>query len=184
MRKWSVAWWHHRASEFREVFVKLEIGGCVFFHSLIGVSAFGKCSKLQNAALLQNCIDLHQITLAVGSQLRCIRSEAFSRCPLKKVVVPESVREIGPSVFSDEVWRKCIRFEGPPLFLIDREFIRSVDSRVVFLSLSDRKEVLIPANVEVIGAKAFERRKMSPVTFESGTRLKAIGSGHSLASKQ
>jgi hypothetical protein len=108
--------------------------------------------------------------------LQYIRSEAFSNCLLKEVVVPASIVEIDPSAFSDVVWGKCVRFEGPPLFLIDTHFIYSVDSRVLFRSLSDATESLIGASIEVIGANAFWTSKVSTVRFENGTRLREIGS--------
>jgi hypothetical protein len=154
----------------------------------IGVSAFSGCSSLEKTAFpasvivieanaFQDCRGFRQVTFAVGSQLQYIRSEAFSDCPLSEVVVPASIVEIDPFAFSDDVWQKSVRFEGPPLFLIDREFIRSLDSRVIFRYLSPQTGILIGANIEVIGANAFRPRKLSAVLFESDTKLREIGSG-------
>jgi hypothetical protein len=114
---------------------------------------------------------LNKITFAAGSQLQYIRSEAFSDCPLNGVVVPESIVEIDPSAFDNDVWRKLVS----PLFLIDDHFIRSVDSRLIFRSLSPERWVLVGSDVEVIGANAFGQTTVCEVLFESGSRLREIG---------
>jgi hypothetical protein len=150
----------------------------------IGVSAFESCYKLEKAAFpaslivieanaFQFCGDLRQITFAVGSQLQYIRSEAFLKCPLNEVVIPASILEIDSSAFSIEVWRKS----ATPLFSIDDDFLLSADSRVIFRYLSSRTELLIGSNTQVIGANAFRKCRISSVLFESGTRLREIGSG-------
>jgi hypothetical protein len=50
--------------------------------------------------------------------------------------------EIDPSAFSDEVWRKSIKCEGPPLFLIDDHFIRSIDRFVCVLLSAFSKDCM------------------------------------------
>jgi hypothetical protein len=153
----------------------------------IGSDAFDSFSNLANAAFpasligieanaFGGCDRLRRITFAVGSQLQYIRGKAFSKCPLNYVAVPASIREIDPSAFSRKVWRSCVIFEGPPLFLIDDDFILSLDSRVVLRHLSDEPESLIGSNIEVIGANAFGWTCVSSVLFESGTRLMEIDS--------
>jgi hypothetical protein len=167
----------------------------------IGVSAFSGCSKLNKAAfpaslivieanVFGNCRNMRQITFAVASELQCIRTKAFSECRLNEIVIPASIMEIYPSAFSAEVWRTHVKFEGPPLFLIDDDFILLIDSRVIFRCLrydshkifaydspANRIELLIRWNVEVIGAHAFGSSTVSVVVFESDTRLREIGSG-------
>jgi hypothetical protein len=129
------------------------------------MSAFFECPKLEKAAFrasliiidanaFEDCKGLVQVTFAIGSQLQYIRSGAFSKCPLKRVVVPAHIMEIDPSAFSIDVWRKCLTFAGPPLFLIDRHFIRSLDSRVVFRSLSETTKLLIGSDTEVMTINA------------------------------
>jgi hypothetical protein len=150
----------------------------------IGAHAFDSCYRLQKAAFpasligieanaFRNCRSLHRITFAVGSQLQYIRSGAFSRCALEEVAIPATVVEIDPSAFSVEVWRKCVT----KLFLIDDDFIRSVDSRVIFRYLSHRDKLVIRSNIEVIGTNAFRASPMSAVVVESGTKLREIASG-------
>jgi hypothetical protein len=138
----------------------------VFPASLIAIEAHA----------FHDCSNLRQITFAVGSQLQYIRSEAFSSCPLNGVVVPASIVEIDPSAFSGEVWRNCVTFEGSPLFLIDNNFIRSLDSRAIVCSISDATEFLVGSGIDVIGANAFRRSKLSSAVFESDTKLMEIGS--------
>jgi hypothetical protein len=76
----------------------------------IGVSAFAECLNLQNAAFpvslieieanaFQYCDCLHVITFPEESQLKYIRSKAFSHSPLNEVVMPASIVEIDPSAF-------------------------------------------------------------------------------------
>jgi hypothetical protein len=96
--------------------------------------------------------------------------------PLNEVLVPANTVKIDPSAFSAAVWRNCIRYEGPPLFVIDDDLICSVDSNVIFRSLSCRPEFLIGSNIEVIASYAFYHLEMSAVLFESGSRLREIGS--------
>jgi hypothetical protein len=153
----------------------------------IGASAFTQCWSLETAAFpasltaiearaFVTCSRLRQITFAAGSQLQYIRSYAFFSCPLNEVVVPASIREIDPSAFSHEVWRSCVRYEGRPLFSVNDDWICSVDSRVIVFGAAERKEVVIPSNIEVIAANAFDWCKMTAVLFESGTSLKEIRS--------
>jgi hypothetical protein len=153
----------------------------------IGVSAFSGCSRLKKAAFQASlividanafhfCYRLCQITFAVGSQLQYIRSEAFRNCPLNDVVIPASIVEIDPSAFSGRVWRDSIQFEGPPLFMIDDDLLRSLDSHVIFHPVLDATEFLVGSSIEVIGANAFCRCKVSAVLFGSGARLREIGS--------
>jgi hypothetical protein len=83
--------------------------------------------------------------------------------------------EIDPSAFTDEVWQDCVTFEGPPLFLIDDHFIRSVDSTVLFRDFSSPTELVIGSNIEVIRASVFRQCDVQAVLFENGTRLREIG---------
>jgi hypothetical protein len=161
----------------------------------IGVSAFRGCYNLEKAALpaslfvieanaFRNCRNMRQITFAVGSQLQYIRSGAFQFCPLNQVVIPASIVKIDPSAFSDVVWPYCLKYEGPPLFLIDDHFMRLADSRVLFSCItfshvffhasSYPTELLIGSNIEVIGNRAFRNHSISTILFESGTRLREI----------
>jgi hypothetical protein len=80
--------------------------------------------------------------------------------------------EVHPSAFAAKVWRDRLRFAGPPLFLINGQFIRSA----LFHHLSLQERVSIGSVIEVIGVNAFERPKVSSVCFDSGTRLREIRS--------
>jgi hypothetical protein len=153
----------------------------------IGIRAFKGCCYLNRAAFpasliaidanaFHRCFDLGQVTFAVGSQLQYIRRKAFSKSPLNEVVIPASIVEIDHSAFTDEVWQKCVKYEGSPLFLVDAVCICSADSCVIFRAFSDETEFLIGSNVEVIGADAFRGCCIEKVLFENGSRLREIGS--------
>jgi hypothetical protein len=153
----------------------------------IGVSAFSECFQLKNAAFpasliaidthsFQGCSGLCRITFAAGSQLQYIRSKAFSDCPLREVVIPATIVEIDPSAFSNEVWQSSLTFGGPPLILIGDHVILSLDSTVLFRSLSPETGSLIASSIEVMGTSAFQDCQVSTVLFESGAKLGEIGS--------
>jgi hypothetical protein len=153
----------------------------------IADSAFYGCSKLAKAAFpaslivieanaFQDCYHLRRIIFAVGSQLQDIGSGAFSNCPLNEVAIPASIAEIDPSAFTDDVWRESVIFEGPPLYSIDAHYIRSIDSRIIFRSVSRETAILIGSNTEVIGPDAFNGSAVSAVLIESGAILREIGS--------
>jgi hypothetical protein len=105
---------------------------------VIGESAFSSCDSLGN------------LTFAEGSQLRCIQKEAFAYIPLKKVILPATVKEIDPSAFTHEAWRSL---QSP--LLVTGGFLFSRDSHILLGNLSLAKSVVIPAVVEVIAAGAF-----------------------------
>jgi hypothetical protein len=178
----------------------------------IGSHAFTWCSSLENAAFpaslivieanaFCDCDRLRRITFATASQLQYIRGMAFFSCPLNKVVVPATIREIDPSAFSPKVWRSCVTFEGPPLFFIDDDLIEVIGtnafeysrmSAVPFASSTRLREIgreafaccyesrafTVPESVEILGDRCFEDcRRMETITFEGSSRLKAIGEG-------
>jgi hypothetical protein len=131
--------------------------------SKIGVAAFMACFHVEKAAFpaslvvleaqaLQNCNKLREITFAVGSQLQYIRSEAFSNCLLNEVAIPASIVEIDLSVFDDDVWRNCVRFESQQPFVTGHDFIRSLDSRIIFRFLWRRKQVPRESNIKRMDA--------------------------------
>jgi hypothetical protein len=55
---------------------------------------------------------------------------------LNEVVIPAGIREIDLSALLNEIRQFSIRFEGPPLFLTNNEFVLSVDSRGIYIYLS------------------------------------------------
>jgi hypothetical protein len=143
----------------------------------IGVSAFSGRTRLVKAAFPASLLAIEAKALHNSRHFRCrIAVGAFSTPSLDGVVFPASIRKIDPSAFPDDAWPHCVTFEGPPLFLIGGHCMLSVDSRVICRAVSSPTELLIGSNIEVIGAKAFERSKVSSVLFESGTRLREIRS--------
>jgi hypothetical protein len=110
----------------------------------IEAHAFRLCRKLEKEAFPASlivieanaCHGLCQVTFAFGPHLPCISSKAFSDCRLKNLVVPASIAKITACAFSDGIRRSSVQFEGPPIVLTDGDFIRSVDSLVMFCYLS------------------------------------------------
>jgi hypothetical protein len=144
----------------------------------IGVPIFTGCSKLKKASVpasltvidanaFQGCKGLRQISFAVGSQLQYIRSEALSDSPLNKAVGPASIVEIDVSAFSDEVWRKCVRFEDSPFFLIDDRFILLVDPRVIIRFVSSSPQAFVGANIEMISIYIVGDHRDSTICYNS-----------------
>jgi hypothetical protein len=153
----------------------------------IGVSAFANCVHLCDLAFPASlitieakaffrCSDVRRITFAARSRLKYIRSEAFSPHAWSQVVIPASVVELDPYAFTGKIGREQVAFAGPPLFLIQNDFLLSVDSRVLFRSFSRPVGEPIGSNIEVIGAHAFEGQEYCTFAFESGTKLREIGS--------
>jgi hypothetical protein len=106
------------------------------------------------------------------SQLQYIRSEAFAESPLNEVVISASVVEIDPSAFFAVVWQDYVISEGRSIFWIDNYFILQLHSRRILRSISLRTQLLVGLNIEVIAANAFRQSEVSPVLFESSTKLR------------
>jgi hypothetical protein len=120
------------------------------------------------------CRSLREVTFAADSKLQHIGKEAFPQCPLEKVFLPASVTEIDPSAFFPDTWR-MVTFEGPPLLLVNGDFLCSPDSRTMLKFIGWQYEVEVPAHIEVIGRNAVEQCDLDTVTFASGSRLREIG---------
>jgi hypothetical protein len=184
----------------------VRIGNSAFF-GCTGILAihFPASLEIIDAEAFFGCMSLTDITFAEGSRLRCIQNHAFSLVPLNSVALPASIREVDAFLFgfSEDVW-EFVKFDGPPLFLVDGDFVFSPDSGVIFRYLgdadvvhidavvgngttvkefgelafvwSDLRGVIVPSSVETIGDRCFARHtKMETITFEEPAMLKRIG---------
>jgi hypothetical protein len=113
-----------------------------------------------------------EVAFPAGSKLLYIGEEALSGYQLERICLPASVTEIALSAFFADVWR-IVKFEAPPLFVMDGDLLCSPDSRTMLKCLSRDRTIVIPAHIEVIGKNAC----CSPETaiFASGSRLREIG---------
>jgi hypothetical protein len=141
--------------------------GVVFPASLVVIDerAFGDCEQLR------------EVAFAADSKLQSIGKEAFSECPLVRVSLPESVTEIDPSAFSDEVW-KIVKSEGPPLLLMIEAFLCSPDSRTMvrYLFRLRLSRITVPSSIEILGDRCFDGcPNLETVTFLKKSKLKKIG---------
>jgi hypothetical protein len=153
----------------------------------IGVKAFSFCRWLGNAAFpasleviescaFNGCSSLATVTFAVGPRLRRIGKRAFLKCPLRNLVLPASINELDPSAFDDGVWPN-VAWTGRWFLLVRNDFLFSADSHILLHSASEDWTIMLPAQTEVIGRRAFRRAKLCSITFsgfESGTRLREI----------
>jgi hypothetical protein len=93
-------------------------------------------------------------------------------CRELNIALPGSFSQIDPSAFGTFTWRN-LTFEGPSPFVINDDFVRSADSKVIVRGLSS--SAAIPADVEVIGCRAFAFcREITSVAFENGSKLREI----------
>jgi hypothetical protein len=145
------------------------------------VNAFLACEQLEILAFpaslvviddcaFEDCDELRIVTFAPKSQLQRIGDWAFTSCNLESVLLPATLRKIGPHAFHPDTWPE-VRFGG---FVDCDEFICEADSNTLFIDLSYSDQVVIPAYIEVIGADAFARSHPFDVVFESGSRLREI----------
>jgi hypothetical protein len=137
----------------------------VFPASFVVIDEWAFCSSL-----------LREVTFAAGSKLQYIGREAFLDCCLGEVFLPASVTEVDPSAFDREVWTN-VRFGGPPLLLLDGDFLCSPDSATMLRCLSRDSRIEVPARIEVIGKNAFSRCFAHAVIFASGSRLRESREG-------
>jgi hypothetical protein len=142
--------------------------------------AFSLCGVFENAAFPASLevIDkyafyessLRSVTFAVGSRLRCICRMAFSSCELEKVILPAGVREIHPSAFEYDVWRRLIKYP----VLAKNDCVFSSDSRILLQYFPEDRPLVIPARTEVIGHCACRGVEFVGMELERGTRLREI----------
>jgi hypothetical protein len=93
---------------------------------------------------------LLHVTFAVGSKLQSIGRGAFSDSHLHTLVLPATVIEIDPYAFSDGVCG-MVTFDGPPPLMNSGDFVCSADSKMIFRWYDGFHDIVISAQIEVIG---------------------------------
>jgi hypothetical protein len=92
---------------------------------------------------------LLEVTFAAGSKLQHIGKGAFWNSPLAEVLLPANLTQLDPLAFRHEVWNR-VRFEGPPLFMLDGDFLCLPDSATMARCLVTGERIVVPAHFEVI----------------------------------
>jgi hypothetical protein len=125
------------------------------------------------------CEQLLHVTFAAASKLVRIDGEAFSDSPLETFVVPASIKLLNAFAFSESVWRS-LRFEGAPLYVIERDFLLSVDrTKDICRCFSNRGTVRISNehSCSWISTDAFRGSGITTIYFEDDILVKFFGSG-------
>lgn len=104
--------------------------------------------------------------LSISDQIRKIEAKAFSYSDLKRVVIPDSVTQIGEGVF-----RSCTKLQEVRL----PETMTKIPKKM-FYKCTSLKEVTLPDNVTIIGEDAFGETKVQPSILLQG-KIEEIQSG-------
>ncbi len=104
--------------------------------------------------------------ISISDQIKKIEAKAFSYSDLKRVVIPDSVTQIGEGVF-----RSCSELQEVRL----PETMTEIPKKM-FYKCSSLKEVTLPDNVTIIGEDAFGETKVQPSILLQG-KIEEIQSG-------
>ena len=134
-----------------------------------GYGLFMQCTSLSNVALSDNltelddytfsgCTSLTTFTFGAKSKITRIGYAAFSKTPIKSIVIPSGVTEIGRTAFFE-----CANLTSVKL----NANLERIDSGA-FHSCIALEEITVPAAVNFIGQNTFEGcSKLKSVAFEN-----------------
>ena len=118
-------------------------------------------------------------TIKLPSSLKVIGEGALRGSSLTSVVIPSSVVRIGPNAFAGDSEKSAIttlKFEkGSHLIAIYGNDDHEYNSGIGAFQYNKLSNVIIPKSVEYIEDRAFESNNLTTVSFEEGSKLKAIG---------
>ena len=139
--------------------------------------------------MFAGCSDLKHLILP--ETITAIKNSAFEYCPIKKIVIPENVKEIGDNPFCDVKKLECLSehfiFEDNVLYSKDKkELIICNTKKKIFkvpdgvqvirpFAFNDSKAecVILPESIVEIGKEAFCRSKLRTIIMAQG--VKTIG---------
>ena len=152
------------------VFAKTKLTAITLPASLksIGTGAFS-LYYLDNGAAHFDPSPLKSVDFSECVNLESIGDDAFNKCPLTSLVLPDSLTSIGAGVFKDCTELKSVN-------LLDCVNLKSIGANA-FNNCAELTSVVIPANVESIGENAFVKTGLTSVSFASGSKLEVINSG-------
>ncbi|KAK8897885.1 hypothetical protein M9Y10_000115 [Tritrichomonas musculus] len=138
------------------------------------VTVFGESS-------FEGCNCLESLNFSEDSQLKKISKNAFTNSTFNSIIIPPKLE------FIDEKWNKnpytITNVEISPknknfTFLEEKIFVKlnqNGKTSIVYFSLSDTTEIVIPSNVTKIVNNAFQNCNMlQSVTFEENSQLEEI----------
>ena len=119
--------------------------------------------------------------IKLPSSLKVIGENALKGSSLTSVVIPSSVVRIGRGAFTGDSEKSAIttlKFEnGSHLIAIYGDDDHEHNSGIGAFQYNKLSNVIIPKSVEYIEDRAFESNNLTTVSFETGSKLKYIGSG-------
>lgn len=144
----------------------------------VGKAAFHRMSNLKKAVLGTGLTTMAELMFAGCDELEdliipptvtIIDNSALEYCPLKKVVIPSNVKEIGKNPF-------CGIKELENLsenFIFEEDILYSRDRKEIVLCNTKKKEFVVPDGVQVIRSFAFNDSKAESVILPE--TIKEIG---------
>jgi hypothetical protein len=98
-----------------------------------------------------HCYNLKTVTFAEISHLKRIGECAFVGCKMRSITIPASVEEIDGSAFVDCPMMEIRIAPGSRNFMIERNILCTADRTVIVRCFGREREVIVPADVEVLG---------------------------------
>ena len=154
---------------------KLVIPDSVVF---VGKAAFHKMSHIKKVILGSGITTIAELMFAGCDELEVlflpdtitnINNSAFEYCPIKKMVIPPNVKEIGTNPFCSVKELVCLSEN----YISEDDVLYSKDRRELIICNTKKKEFYVPNGVEVIRPFAFNDSKAECVILPES--IKEIG---------
>ena len=164
-----------------QVFQNSKLKNIQIFGNLttIGASAFSGCTFLSTitipanvttigASAFSGCTALSTVTFENESNLSALNDNVFRKCIITNIRIPAKVATISSTAFAYCNALQTVSFEeNSCLTTLTR----------TFAGLPALQRIAIPASVETIDGTFSGCTSLPTVTFESGSKLRTIGSG-------
>ena len=164
-----------------QVFQNSKLKNIQIFGNLttIGASAFSGCTSLSTitipanvttigASAFSGCTALSTVTFENESNLSALNDNVFRKCIITNIRIPAKVATISSTAFAYCNALQTVSFEeNSCLTTLTR----------TFAGLPALQRIAIPASVETIDGTFSGCTSLPTVTFESGSKLRTIGSG-------
>ena len=130
----------------------------------VGKAAFHRMYHVENAIIgngikaipelmFAGCTDLKRLILP--ETISVIRNSAFEFCPIKKIVIPRNVKEIGANPFCNVKKMECLS----EYFIFEDNVLYSKDKKELVICNTKKKTFKVPDGVQVIRPFAFNDSK-------------------------
>ena len=144
----------------------------------VGQAAFHRMSHINKAVVGSGITTIAELMFAGCDELevlilpdtiKVIKNSAFEYCPIKKMVIPPNVKEIGANPFCGITELGCLSEN----FIIEDDVLYSKDKKELIICNTKKKEFYIPNGVQVIRPFAFNDSKAECVILPES--IKEIG---------